>query len=332
MTDQGTSRAGNGTTGGADPSVTVAVCTRARLHYVARCLDALAAQLPESPPWRLVVVDNDVTGASAARLNELIAPFPDARCVTCATEGISHARNTALAEARKDWIAFLDDDAVPEPGWLAGFAAAYRDAPPGTAAIAGRIDPEYEVPLPAWWPPSMMGMLSIQPVAGRGRIGYDPLPGPVWAIAANLAFAVAPLVAAGGFPDWPSRKGTSLLSGEEAYAARLLEERGHVVWYDDRMRAAHTIQAPRMQPAWLLRRMSGQGATDALMDRAFSGRGTVLRVVLPHAWKALTHSPLALVPGTTPRFIGRRCGLAYSWGYVRAAPAALGLLPAETAR
>jgi hypothetical protein len=332
MTDDSSGRGSNETTRAEDLVVTVAVCTRARLNYVARCLDALTAQLPESPPWRLVVVDNDVTGASAARLNELIPPFPDARYVACATEGISHARNTALVEAREGWIAFLDDDAVPEPGWLAGFAAAYRDAPPGTAAIAGRIDPEYEVPLPAWWPPSMIGILSVQPVAGRGRIGHAPLPGPVWAIAANLAFAVAPLVAAGGFPDWPSRKGTSLLSGEETYAARLLEERGHVVWYDDRMRAAHTIQAPRTQPAWLLRRMSGQGGTDALMDGAFAGRGTVLRTALRHAWKALTHSPLAFVPGATSRFIGRRCGLAYSWGYVRAAPAALGLLSAEAAQ
>jgi hypothetical protein len=328
MADDGTNRGGNE----ALPPITVALCTRARLHYVSRCIGALAALSADSPPWRLLVIDNDVTGASAARLKELIAPFPASRYVACAKEGISHARNAALAEAAEGWIAFLDDDAVPDTGWLAGFAAAYRDAPAGTAVIAGRIDPDYEVPLPAWWPPSMMGILSVQPVAGRGRIGHDPLPGPVWAIAANLAFAIAPLVAAGGFPDWPSRKGTSLLSGEEAYAARLLEERGHVVWYDDRMRAAHTIQAPRMQPAWLLRRMSGQGATDALMDRAFAGRGAVFRTALPHAWKALTHSPLAFVSGTTPRFIGRRCGLAYSWGYVRATPAALGLLPAEAAR
>jgi glycosyltransferase involved in cell wall biosynthesis len=328
IAEDGTNRSGNEMAG----RITVAVCTRARLHYVTRCLAALAALVPESPPWRLIVVDNDTTGASAERLKALITPFDGARYVPCAREGISHARNVALAEAAEGWIAFLDDDAVPAPGWLAGFAAAHADAPAGTAVIAGRIDPDFEAPLPPWWRPSWMGILSVQPVPGRGRIGHDALPGEVWPIAANLAFAVAPLAAAGGFPDWPSRKGNSLLSGEEAYAARLLEQRGHAVWYDDRMLAMHTIQAPRMSPAWLLRRMAGQGATDALMDRAFEGRAAVWRRLVRHGCKALTHGPLAFVPGSTPRFIGRRCGFAYAWGYVRGAPAALGLLPTETAR
>jgi len=313
-------------------AITVAICTKARLHYVERCLAALARLSPGSPTWRLLVVDNDTTGASRARLHALIAPFPGARYLACEREGISHARNAALAAAAEGWLLFLDDDSVPEPDWLQGFAAAYADAPPRTAVIAGRIDPDFEAPLPPWWPPSMMGILSVQPVAGRGRMGIDPLPGPVWAIAANLGFAVAPLLAAGGFPDWPSRKGASLLSGEEAYAARLLEERGHVVWYDDRMRARHTIQAPRMSPGWLLRRMQGQGATEALMDRAFADRSRILREAAAHGWKVATHWPLGLVPETTPRFIGRRCGLAYSWGYVRATPAALGLISAEAAR
>jgi glycosyltransferase involved in cell wall biosynthesis len=237
----------------------VAICTRARLHYVARCISGLAALSKESPPWRLLVVDNDTSGASAEQLRALIAPFPGARSLAFDREGISHSRNAALSVAAEGWIALLDDDAVPEPGWLAGFAAALADAPPGTAVIAGRIGPAFGAPLPPWWQPSLMGILSIQPVEGRRRIGHDPLPGPVCAIAANLAFAVAPLLAAGGLPDWPSRKGSSLLSGEEAYAARLLEERGHVVRYDDRMRARHTIQAPRMSPGWLLRRMRGRG-------------------------------------------------------------------------
>ncbi|WP_291297981.1 glycosyltransferase [Elioraea sp.] len=306
-------------------AVTVAICTRARLHYVERCIRALAAQVPASPPWRLLVVDNDVTGASAARLKELIAPFPDAVYVACAEPGLSHARNAAIAAAGGAWIAFLDDDSVPEQTWLKGFADALAAAPPNTAVITGRIDPDYEAPLPPWWRKSWMGILSVQPVAGRGLIGIDPFPDPVWPIGANVAFAMEPLRAIGGFPPWIGRVGDTLLSGEEAYVSRQLEARGHAVWYDDRMRASHTIQAPRMSPAWLLRRLSGQGATDALTDRAFDGRVAVVGRALPHALKALVHAPLALVPGTTPRFIGRRCGLAYSWGYVRGTPSALAL-------
>jgi hypothetical protein len=68
------------------------------------------------------------------------------------------------------------------------------------------------------------------------------------------------------------------------------------------------------------------------MDRAFANRAHILREAVGHVWTVAAHWPLGLVPEMTPRFIGRRCGLAYSLGYVRAAPAALGLIGADTAQ
>ena len=55
----------------------------------------------------------------------------------CGTANLAKARNIALSMARGDIVAFLDDDAVPEPDWLDQIAAAYAD--PEITAAGGFI-------------------------------------------------------------------------------------------------------------------------------------------------------------------------------------------------
>ncbi|MCB2152739.1 MAG: glycosyltransferase, partial [Rhodobacteraceae bacterium] len=47
------------------------------------------------------------------------------------------ARNLGLAAAAGEIVAFIDDDAVPEPRWLARLTAPFAD--PGIAAAGGFV-------------------------------------------------------------------------------------------------------------------------------------------------------------------------------------------------
>ena len=68
--------------------------------------------------------------------------------------GIAGARNTALATAVGDVVAFLDDDARPEQDWLERLSAAYDDprsrswaagsSPPGTTQRPAHLPPELD--------------------------------------------------------------------------------------------------------------------------------------------------------------------------------------------
>ena len=104
------------------PTVSVAICTRERPADLTRALRAVAALSPA--PLEVLVVDNaPVTEAT----REIVASAPSVRYVREDRRGLDAARNRALREARGQLVAFTDDDAVPEPEWLAGLVPNFTD-------------------------------------------------------------------------------------------------------------------------------------------------------------------------------------------------------------
>src|SRR5689334_10865056 len=63
--------------------------------------------------------------------------------------GLSHARNRALAwaaDADADVLAFVDDDAIVDPGWYSALKARWDEAPADVACIGGPIRPRFATP------------------------------------------------------------------------------------------------------------------------------------------------------------------------------------------
>ncbi|GLW12870.1 hypothetical protein Misp01_79980 [Microtetraspora sp. NBRC 13810] len=71
--------------------------------------------------------------------------LPDGvRVLRSGGRGPAAARNVGWRAAGTPWVAFLDDDVVPEPGWTGALAADLAGLPPDVAGSQGRV----EVPLP----------------------------------------------------------------------------------------------------------------------------------------------------------------------------------------
>ena len=98
------------------PLLSVVIPTHARPRQLHACLTALVGQRLEVP-WEVVVVDD----GSPEPLDSIASEFHDRldlRIERQLNAGPARARNRGVAVARGRWIAFTDDDCLPEPDWL----------------------------------------------------------------------------------------------------------------------------------------------------------------------------------------------------------------------
>ena len=94
--------------------------------YIGACL-ARAAELP-AQECELLLVDDCGTDGSAALAQAFAREHANARVVRRAQNGgLSAARNTGLAEARGEYVYFLDSDDIPEPQALYAMVCRARD-------------------------------------------------------------------------------------------------------------------------------------------------------------------------------------------------------------
>jgi glycosyltransferase involved in cell wall biosynthesis len=112
------------------PVLSVVVCSYNGAARIGRTLDALAAQTI-AERLEIVVVDDGSRTPIPAR--------PGVRLVRHdLNRGLAAARNTGVAHATADRIAFTDDDCVPDPDWAERLLAAFA---PGVAAVGGPVRP-----------------------------------------------------------------------------------------------------------------------------------------------------------------------------------------------
>jgi cellulose synthase/poly-beta-1,6-N-acetylglucosamine synthase-like glycosyltransferase len=113
------------------PACTVVVCTRNRPELLNQCLAAVSKL--EYGKFDILVVDN---GSGDERTRE-VAAFWGAGYVLEPAVGASRARNRGARMSQAEIVAYLDDDAIPEAGWLSGLALEFRD--PRVMAATGQI-------------------------------------------------------------------------------------------------------------------------------------------------------------------------------------------------
>jgi glycosyltransferase involved in cell wall biosynthesis len=216
-------------TGVDEPTLTVVICTRDRRDGLLQTLRSLAGQ--SDPAFDVLVVDNSRSGdiaRSGADLEGLNLRFSHEPL-----PGLSRARNRGLAEVDSEIIAWIDDDEVADPDWIAwlkrGFATSARPDAVAGVMLPAELETAAQVNFERYGGFNKgRGMAPEELRAGTTSVP-DPLyPLPGFGAGGNMAFRTDALRAVGGF-DNRLGAGTLTHGGEETRALALILESGAVV-------------------------------------------------------------------------------------------------------
>jgi glycosyltransferase involved in cell wall biosynthesis len=272
-----------------DVSVIVCTYSERRWHELTAAVESLRRQSVE-PREIVVAVDNNPALAAQARdalPGVVVVENRDGR-------GLSSTRNAGIAAARGDIVAFLDDDAVAEPDWLANLAAWYEDA--RVLGAGGAVEPLWERGRPAWFPDEFDWVVGCS---------YRGLPRSAAAvrnlIGANMSFRRDVFESVGGFSATVGRVGERPVGCEETeLCIRILQRSpGSVLVYEPLARVAHQVPAARGRLRYFLSRCFAEGLSKAAVAR-LRGRAAALATerryalrVLPSGFATATRQALA---------------------------------------
>jgi len=235
------------------PSISVVICTRDRTDLLKGALEALLAL--DYPDREIIVIDNAPTNTSTA---EFVARLP-VRYVKEERPGLDWARNRGIAEARHEIIAFTDDDARPDRGWLRGMAAGFAD--PEIMAVSGLVAPaELETEAQIQFELGYGGMLQhLHSFKCDGsKLSTREL---LWAsnygVGANMAFRRQVFAEVGNF-DPALDVGTPTRGAGDIEMFHRILAKGYATFYEPRAFV------------WHLHRRSGEALSKQLQD---NGRG-----------------------------------------------------------
>ena len=248
---------------------TVALCTHNHSDRLQRTLAELPRIRPPDESWEFVVIDNGSRDATPQLLAAHAWPVGwDVRVVREEKLGLSNARNRAIAEARGEYIIFLDDDETADPDWLCAYERLIRAT--GADAVGGRIRVLFEEDFrPSWLSDELLGFLgelnradAISPLTDHGTSFYG----------GNFGFRRTLAERLGGFDTMLGRNGSDNTGGEEVDFYRRLLAAGCKVWWTPEAVIHHRIQAEKLNRGYFRDLHYRQGRMEAIKGRGAGSR------------------------------------------------------------
>ncbi|MEM9740479.1 MAG: glycosyltransferase family 2 protein [Pseudomonadota bacterium] len=249
-------------------SLVICIPTFQRNEPLGQLLDFLQEQAHPAPgalSVRILVIDNN-PDARARRVVDFRESTSLPYRIGYVHEnrpGVAHVRNRALSECKKDdFLAFIDDDEFPAPGWLA--ALWKRREHTQAAAVFGSVEALFEGKPPAWMLEGDFHSKKVERDGPRFKPGGTD----------NCLIDLAVVRELGLTFD----TSLSLVGGEDTLFFDGLLQAGRAL-----ADAAGAVTYERVPPGrdtldWLNRRWRRTGMTDALMIAGHRGGGGISRI------------------------------------------------------
>jgi glucosyl-dolichyl phosphate glucuronosyltransferase len=236
-------------------SVVIACHTQERWESLNAAIDSASGQTVP-PPEVIVVVDYNpaLLDRVQAELGDRVFSIPNQEA-----KGLSGCRNTGAAVASGEYVAFLDDDARADTGWLASMEKTLDR--PDVIGVGGLAVPEWESGTkPAWMPEEFLWVVGCHYRGHRQDAG--PIRSP---IGANMAFARSDIFESGGFSHVFSTEPFNRCDDTE-FAIRAKNRSGREVHFVPDAVVHHRVTKERTTWGYFARRCLLEGRAKAALS------------------------------------------------------------------
>ena len=243
------------------PSVSVVICAHTERRW-GDTLAAVASVRSQSHAAKELIVVVDHNPSLYERLKSALS---DATVVeNREPQGLSGGKNTGIAMASGQLVAFLDDDAVADANWLKFMVDSFEE--PGVVGVGGLTLPKWDTQRPSWFP------AEFNWVIGCTYVGMTTHRAPVRnLLGGNASFKREIFEKVGGFRSGIGRaQGKRPLGCEETeFCIRLNQQLSDaVLLFDDRATIWHRVSVERSRFAYYCSRCYAEGLSKAMVTRS----------------------------------------------------------------
>jgi len=247
-----------------DLDISVIICAYSEARWDDLLSAVSSVQKQTCPPREIIVVVDH----NPALFNRVRENIPQIGAIeNTESQGLSGARNSGVAAAKGDLVAFLDDDAVAAPDWLVQLSARYTD--PHVLGVGGSIEPIWEGERPHWFPEEFNW------VVGCTYRGMPQVRGTVRnLIGCNMSFRRQVYEEAGGFRTGFGQVGAGWLRCDETeFCIRVRQQRAEgVLVYVPEAQVHHRVPAERARWNYFRSRCFTEGLAKAALAQLLGTR------------------------------------------------------------
>jgi GT2 family glycosyltransferase len=219
-----------------DDSISVVIVGYNRPKDLVKTVCSLLDQIVR--PFEIIVIDDGSNPPISLPLNDEIINL-----VRFDKEvGLSNSRNFGIKMAKGGYVAFIDDDAVADKGWIEEIQKCAN----GSHVLGGPIRPLYEATPPDWWSEKDFGGY-----VGVGNIWVAKGVNRIWGT--NLIVKREVFDVVGFFNPKLGRQKGKLVSYEENDFIHRCQSKGLRVRFIMGATVYHKVLAKRMTPGYIIR-------------------------------------------------------------------------------
>ena len=262
--------------------LSIIICSYNRASYIEAAFDSLYNQSSGLESFETIIVDNNSTDNTSDVFKNWRASHTNGSFtyLTETKQGASFARNTGAAQAKGQWLCFMDDDAIANKDYVENIIK-HIETKPDAIGFGGRIIPKYIPSEPKWmsyYVSSLVGNFDYAPTACAFENGKYP-------IESNMIVKKAVYDSIGGFnTNLPGVVGTLRIGGEGKELFYKILALGYIIYYDPSICVQHVVEVKKLTKEYMYRVASGIGRGEKTRTLTIS-KGAYLKKIVEYLFK-----------------------------------------------